>query len=340
MPLASYMPTLVDITRVLDPDGNVGAVAEILQQYNDVLEDIPWAEGNLPTGHQLNIRTSKPTPTFRLLNQGVVPAKGTTGQIVEGCAIIEARNHIDKDVAELNGNTSAFRLSQDKAFIESLSDTLSTTLVYGDISTNPERFNGLASRYYSLSGEATSAQVIDAGGTGSDNTTVWLVGWAMDKVFGIYPKGAKAGLSHEDLGIQDVITNTTTGATMRAYVSWYQWKCGIAIADYRYVVRIANIDVSDLDTASDSPTDSSANLIKFMSMALDFLPPGGGYRPVFYMSRKTRAMLRVKLLDKGNVHLTVENITGPSGLSRPELHFMGVPCRRIDSIKSDEATLT
>jgi len=337
--LGSNMPTLLDIARIMDPNGNVGAVAEIMQNYNDILEDIPWAQGNLPTGHQLNIRTSLPTPTFRLLNQGVVPAKSTTGQIVEGCAILEARNQIDKNVAELNGNTAAYRMSQDKGFIEGLSDGLADALIYGDISSDPEQFNGLASRYYSLSGETTSAQVIDAGGTGSDNTSIWLVGWAMDKVFGIFPKGSKAGLQHEDLGLQDVITSTTTGATMRAYISWYQWMCGIAIADYRNVVRIANVDVSALATASDT-SDTSANLIKYMSMAIDYLPPGGGYRPVFYMNRATRSMLRVKLMDKTNVHLSVNDVVGASGLSRKELQFMSIPCRRVDSILSTETALT
>lgn len=337
--LSSYMPTLVDIAKILAPNGSIGQVAEILQEYNDILEDITWQEGNLATGHQLNIRTSKPTPTFRLLNQGVVPAKSTTGQIVEGCAIMEARSHIDKNVAELNGNTAAFRMSQDKAFIAGMGDALSDALIYGDISSDPEQFNGLATRYYSLSGETTSAQVIDAGGTGSDNTSIWLVCWGADKVYGIYPKGSKAGLQHQDLGVQEVITNTTTGATMRSYVSWFQWMCGIAIADYRYVVRIANIDISDLETASDS-SDTSANILKYMSQAVDLVPPGGGYRAAFYMNNRVRSMLRVKLLDKSNMYLTVADVTGASGLSRKELQFMGYPCRRIDAILNTESALT
>jgi len=337
--LSSYMPTLVDITRILDPNGSIGSVAEILQEYNEILEDIPWYEGNLPTGHQLNIRTSKPTPTFRLLNQGVVPAKSTTGQIVEGCAILEARSHIDKDVAELNGNTAAFRLSQDRAFIESLGDTLSTALIYGDISTNPEQFNGLSSRYWSLSGETTSAQVLTCGDAGSSiNTSIWLVAWAPDKAFGIYPKGTKAGLQHEDLGIQEVITSTTTGATMRAYVSWFQWKCGLAIGDYHNVVRICNIDTTALLTAGDS-TDTSANVLKGMSRALDLLPPGAS-RPVFYMNQRVRSMLRVKMQDKSNLHLRLDELMGPSGVRRNTLTFQGVPCRRVDSILNTEAALT
>jgi hypothetical protein len=273
------------------------------------------------------------------LNQGVVPVKTTTGQIVDTCAILEARNHIDKDLAMLNGNTAAFRLSEDKAIIQSLSDTLSTALIYGDVSVNPEQFNGLASRYFSLNTSYTTyANIVDGGGTGGDNTSIWLICWSPDKVFGIYPKGSKAGLTNEDRGIQDVLIDYSTNAYMRAYVSWYQWKCGVCVADWRYVVRIGNIDVSNLLTAGDS-SDSSANILKFMSRAIDLLPPGGGYKPVFYMNNTVRSMLRVKLMDKTNFALALNDVMSPSGVGRKELSFFGIPCRRIDAITSTEATL-
>lgn len=339
--LSAYWPTLLDVARRLAPGGGIDVVAEILTQYNEILDDIPWIEGNLPTGHQTTVRTSKPTPTFRLLNQGVVPVKTTTGQIVDACAILEARNHIDKDLAMLNGNTAAFRLSEDKAIIQSMSDTLSSTLIYGDVSVNPERFNGLASRYFSLNSSYTTyANVIDAGGT-TNLTSIYLVCWSPDKVFGIYPKGSQAGLQQRDLGEQSIVDPNTTGAYMQALVSWYQWKCGICIRDWRYVVRIANIDTTALLTASDS-SDTSANLFKLMSKALDRIPPiGGDYRPVFYMNETVRSMLRVKMLDKANLFLDLKELKDLS-IPRPQglLTFMGVPVRRIDSITNSETQVT
>lgn len=342
MALTTYYPTLIDVARRTAPGGGIDLIAEILQEYNEMLDDIPWVEGNLPTGHQTTVRTSKPTPTFRLLNQGVVPVKTTAGQIVDACAILEARNEIDRDVAMLNGNTAAFRLSEDKGIIQSMGDTLADTLIYGDVSVDPEQFNGLASRYFSkTSTYQTSSQIIDAGGTGSDNCSIYLVCWAPDKVFGIYPKGSRAGLQHEDLGVQEVLTNATTGAKMRALVSWYQWKCGICIRDYRYVVRIANIDNSDLLTASNS-SDTSANLFKYMSMALDKIPPvGNAGRMAFYMNETCRSMLRVKMLDKSNVQLSLNDLQR-SSIPRPQgtLTFMGVPCRRLDALTIAEARIT
>ncbi len=339
MTLATSRPTLLDVARATDPDGKIAKVVDTLMQYNDILEDIPWQEGNLPTGHQVTLQRSHPAPTFRLLNQGVVATKAVTGQITEACAIMENRNEVDVNVAALNGNTEAFRAQQDKPMIQGFSDALATALIYGDSSANPEQFNGLASRYFSLGTTyVTSAQMIDAGGTGSDNESIYLVNWG-DGIHGIYPKGSRAGLDVKDLGIQDTLTNTTTFAKMRAYVTWMQWMVGLAVPDYRNVVRICNIDRSDLLTASDG-SDTSANLLKYMSLAMDLLPPNNGGRPVFYMSNKARAMLRVKLNSKTNAALSIDNYLSASGLSRTQMSFYGVPCRRVDALTITESRIT
>jgi hypothetical protein len=159
-------PTLLDVARRLDPDGKIAVVAETLNQYNEILDDISFVEGNLPTGHKVTIRASLPTPTWRLLNKGVTQTKSTTNQIVETCGIMEAYSEIDKDVAILNGNTSEFRFSEDLAHIEAMNQAFATALIYGDTSINPEQFVGLAPRYYSLASTVTTyGNVLDAGGS-------------------------------------------------------------------------------------------------------------------------------------------------------------------------------
>lgn len=339
--LATSRPTLLDVMRSLDPNGRIAKVAKVLQQYNKMLDDIPWIEGNLATGNQTTIQTSKAAPSRRSLNAGVVPTKSTVGQINDACSILENRNMIDVNVAGINGNSEAYRFQQDSMMMEGFSDALAIDLIYGDAAVDPLQFNGFATRYFSLGTTyTTSTQIIDAGGTGTDNTTIWLIGWGEGKVHGVYPKGTKAGLQYEDRGIQDILTNTTTGAYMRAYVSWMQWMTGLAIEDYRYVVRIANIDVSNLNTAGDG-SDTSANIMKLMSKALDLLPDDGNTSPVFYMSRNTKSMLRVKMQDKSNLHLTVSDLVAPQGITRrPELTFQGIPVRRMDAILETESPIT
>ena len=182
--------------------------------------------------------------------------------------------------------------------------------------------------------------MIDGGGTGDDNTSIWLAGWAPDKAYGIYPKGSKGGLIHEDDGKITISDPNNAGAFLKVYQSRFQWKAGIAVDDHRYIVRICNVDVSDLLTAGDT-SDTSANILKLMIRALGKLPPRAGVRPVFYMNETVQSMLAVKLLDKSNVWLSMGEIKG-TAVFRPNnvLMFQGVPCRRIDSILNTESQIT
>ena len=279
-----------------------------------------------------------PAPTWRKLYEGVQPAKSTTVQVTDNVGMLEAYSEVDKDLAMLNGNTAAFRFSEDLAHLEGMNQEFSTTLIYGDTSVDPEKFVGLAPRYYSVSEGTTQGNVIDAGGTASNNTSVWLVGWSPQTVFGIFPKGAEAGLHMNDKGQQTVLD--ADGNKFEAYVTHFQWKPGFVVRDWRYVVRIANINIADLETAGDG-SDTSTNLMKHLSRALDKFPPTGAVRPVFYCNDRVRAMLRVKLFNKSNLWMSFdETQSAISGLNRPTLKFQGVPIRRIESITNTESRIT
>lgn len=336
--LSSDRLTLLDWARRVDPNNQIAKVVETLNQYNAILDDITFVEGNLPTGHKVTIRASLPTPTWRLINQGVTSTKSTTNQVTEVCGMCEQYSTLDVSLARLNGNTAEFRYSEDIAHIEGINQSFAETLIYGDTSVNPNKFVGLAPRYYATSGATTSENVISGSGAGSDNTSVWLIGWSPATIMGIFPKGSQAGLQVKDLGEQTV--NDDDGKPFQAYRTHFKWDCGIAVKDWRYVVRICNIDVSDLQTAGDT-SDTSCNLIKLMSLALDQLPPNGMVRPVFYCNKTVSSMLRVKLFSKSNTHITLENWQSPiAGLNRPTLTFMGVPVRRVDQIDSTEAKIS
>lgn len=339
--LTSNFPTLLDFAKSIDPDGKSARVAEILNQYNEILDDMVWQEGNLPTGHQVTLRKNIGTATFRLFNQGVLPRVSNTGQVTETCAIMEDRSEVDVDLAKLNGNVAGFRMQQQMGIIESLNQGLAKTLIYGDTTVNPEKFNGLAPRYASLSASATtSPNVISAAGSGNVNTSIWLVGWGPDTVFGVFPKGSAGGLVVQDLGEQTIFdAQTPITGRLQAYVTRYQWKPGLAVADWRYVVRVCNVDVTNLKTAGDA-TDNSARIEKFMSMALDQMYSLTGVKPVFYCNQTVRQMLRVRLLNKSNTWVTLENWQSPNGMQRPTLSFMGYPVRRVDQILNTEATIS
>lgn len=336
--LANTSLTLADWAKRTDPDGRIPIVAELLSQSNEVLEDCVFKEGNLPTGDRVVIRTGLPTVYWRALNQGIPNSKSTTAQVDEACGILEARSEVDKDLAMLNGNTAQFRLSEDTAFLEAMNQTQATTLFYGNPSTDPKQFLGLAARYSSLS--ASNAQnILSAGGSGSDNTSIFLVVWGDNTVYCPFPKGSKAGLIHEDLGEQTVYNSD--GTRLQAYATRYQWKNGLVVKDWRYVVRIANIDVSDLvgQTGTQAATAATA-VIKLMARALYRIPNMAMGRAAFYMNRTVHSGLSVAALDKSQYVLKVNEGLSQFGTPYSWLSFLGVPLRRVDAILNTEAVVS
>jgi len=324
--------TLVDHAKRLDADGKIPVIAELLSQTNEILEDAVFMEGNLPTGHRVTIRTGLPTVYWRAINQGVPLSKSTTAQVDEAVGMLEAYSEVDKDLAELNGNTAGFRLSEDQAFLEAMNQTQATTMFYGNPASDPKQYLGLAPRYSSLSA-GNSMNVVSGGGTGSDCTSVWLVVWGENTCFCPFPKGSKAGLMHEDLGLDTIID--ADGGRFQAYRTHYQWKNGLVVKDWRYVVRIANIKVGAL-VANSSPAD----LITLMSKALDRIPNFGMGRACFYMNRTVYSYLRIQALSKSQNVLAVEQGLSQFGTPMRWMSFQGVPLRKVDAIVNTESQVS
>lgn len=331
---------LADWAKRLDPDGKSAKIVELLSQTNEILDDVQWSAGNLPTGHRTTVRTGLPAVTWRLLNGGVIPSKSTTAQLDEACGMLEAWSEVDEDLAALNGDVSGFRLSEGMAFVESMTQEFCKTLFYGDTTVNPERFMGVHPRYNTISGALNGQNVLSAGGSGSDNTSIWLFNWAPSTISGIFPKDSMAGLKHEDFGVQSVETTAGVGGgRMRAYRERWQWKAGIALKDWRHVVRMCNVDVSDL--VASTGTENASQLINLMSRMMDRIPTFSIGKPVFYMNRTVYSLLRVQALSKSANALGVEDGLDQFGNPRKgQMQFMGIPIRRVDQILNTEATIT
>ena len=329
--------TLADWAKRTDPDGRTPVIAELLSQSNEILEDCVFKEGNLPTGERVVIRTGLPTVYWRALNQGIPNSKSSTAQVDEACGILEARSEVDKDLAMLNGNTAQFRLSEDTAFLEAMNQTQATTMFYGNPAIEPKSFLGLAARYSSLSA-SNGQNILDAGGSGSDNTSVYLVVWGDNTVYCPFPKGSKAGLIHEDLGEQTVYSGDNR---LQAYATRYQWKNGLVVKDWRYVVRIANIDISDLFAQTVSQAAGAATALpKMMARAMYRIPNLSMGRAAFYMNRTVHSGLSVAALDKSSAVLKINDGLSQFGTANSYLSFLGVPLRRVDSLINAEARIT
>jgi hypothetical protein len=330
--IGSAVLTLADWAKRIDPDGKTPAIVEMLEQTNEILMDMLWIEGNLPTGHRTTDRTGLPTVAWRLLNKGVAKSKSTTAQIDEACGIMEARSELDIKIAQLNANTSGFRLSESKAFVEAMNQEMAQTLFYGNSGLAQEEFTGLSIRY-SLSTAGNGQNVLKAGGSGSVNSSIWLIAWGDQTVTGIFPKGSRAGLLHEDLGIGDAFDSDNN--RFRAYMDRWEWDCGIALRDWRYAVRICNIDITNLTTES-----SAADLIKFMSRAIDRLPSMSMGRPVFYVNRTVASWMRVQAINKSYTAIAAQPALNQFGQTIYSLSFLGIPVRLCDQLVENEATVS
>jgi hypothetical protein len=329
--LTSTVLNLADWAKRLAPDGSIDNIVDILNQKNGIIEDIPWKEGNLPTGERVTIRTGLPTVAWRLINGATTPSKSTTAQATVNTGMLEAWSEIDKDLVELNGNSAAFILSESKAFIEAMKQEFSQTAFYGNTGTYPEEFLGFDVQFNSTSA-TTGENVLLAGGASTDNMSVWLVGWGENTVYGVFPKGSKAGLVQENLGLQTVTGSAGIGGTrMRAYQQHYQWKCGLVVKNWGYVVRVANI----ANAALVANAGSEADLLFYMAKAVHRIPDLSACKPVFYMNRTANEFLDIQARSevKGGGGLNYSNVGG-----QRMSDFRGIPIKVVDQLTIAEST--
>ena len=341
--LGTNVMTYADWAKRVEDGYKIGTIIELLSQTNEILLDMLTLEGNLPTGHKTTVRTGLPTATWRLLDYGVPGSKSTTAQVVDTCGNLEAFALIDSDIVNLAGDRENFRASENMAFLEGMNQQIATTLIYGNQAVTPERFTGLAPRYSTVNTTtgASAANVVDMGGAGSTNTSVWIVTWGANTTHGIFPKGKITGLQHKDMGewpVQDA-----NGNTYMAYRDHYKWEIGLSVRDWRFNARLANIDVTLLNGGS------APNLINGLVRALYRLPTtssrttsvqtsdtpkiqGSMGQTVIYCNRVVATYLDLQAMNKTNVLLNREEFDG-----RAVTTFRGIPVRICDAILSTEA---
>lgn len=324
-------PNMFDVANAIDPQGQVAAVVEILNQTNEMIPDMTYMEGNLTTGNRSVIRTGLPSATWRKYYGGVQPDKSTRAQVTDSCGMLEAYAEIDVDLAKLSNNVDEFRMQESTAFLESMTQDLQETLIYGNTEITPERTLGIMPRYNDSTAN-NSDSIIKAGGAGADNRSILLVVWSPSTVFGMYPKGSQAGIQVTDKGQVTIENADGSNGRMEAYRTHFQLKAGLCVRDWRYIIRICNIDYSLL--SADAST--GANLPNLMFQALERVPNLGVGNPVFYMSRDVRTTLRQQLAHRvKDSTLEYKDVGGHRAFM-----FQEVPVRRVDRMGVDEALVS
>lgn len=326
--LSEMNPTMLDIARRTDPNGKIATIVELMSAHNPILQDMVVVECNNGSVHRTTIRTGLPKGFWRLLYQGVQSEKSTTRQVNDTCGMLETYSEIDKALADMAPDKAAFLLTESQAFLEGLNQTMANTLFYGDVSVHPERFTGLAARYnaYGSDPEKSSYNVFNAGGTGSDNTSIWMLYWGTQTMHGLYPRGSKAGLRHEDLG--EVTAFDAAGGKFQALRSHYKWDLGFSVRDWRYGVRIANIDMAKVESGA-------TDLITLLIKASHRIPAVKVGRPVIYCNKNIGTALDIQAMNKKNLMLTYSEVDG-----KPMTSFRGIPIKICDAILDTEAAVS
>lgn len=331
--LNSSVMSLLDHAKGRDPNGKTATIVELLSQSNPILTDALWKECNDGTTELTSVRTGLPAVAWRLINNGVPTGKSTKAQIREATGMLESYSEVDVALAKINGDENDFRLSEASAFLEAMNQEAAQTLFYGNSGVAPEEFTGLSPRYSSTTA-GNGANVLLGGGSGSDNCSVWLVGWGSQTTHMIYPKGSSAGLEHRNLGEVTIesANGIGSGTRMQAYRDHWKWCMGLALKDWRYSVRIANIDVSNLVSKT-----TAADLVELMIKATHRLPYQGVANPVFYMNRTCFEMLDIQRRDDiiAGAGLTWDTVDG-----KRQPSFRGIPIRVCDALLEAEALVS
>ena len=333
--IGSAYLTLLDWAKRQKYGGGIDEIIEVLTASNPILKDAAAIEGNLPTGHRTTVRTGLPTVAWRLLNYGVQPSKSTTKQVDDSCGMLEGYSKVDVDLAKLNADERKFRATEDDAFVQAMNQEMATTVFYGNTKTDPEKFLGLAPRYY-LSTEPNGGNIVkaDAGASGNTQTSIWLVTWGNKTCHLIFPKGSKGGLQSKDLGEQTVQDDQTPAGLYQAYVTHFQWKLGMTLRDWRYVFRICNIDI---DTLTDDAA-TGADLIRKCIAAYYKRPTvnlGNMAKTVWYCNKTMAEYFHVQAMNRANVNLTLGEADG-----EPVTNLLGAPIHVCDAILNTEAVVS
>ena len=334
--LGSKLVTLADVAK--SKDKMIGGVAEVLVQENPMLNDIPYMEMNQGTIHKEDIRSALPAVYYRKANQAIPASKSTVEERTFTAAHFESKSQMDTKVASRGGvdRIAYNRWNQAQGHIQAQAIEHANLTIYGSPSSSNLKVAGFMDIYSTVNAsEETSKQIIDGGGTGSNNTSLLLVNWGERSIFGVYPAGTQAGLKRTDrsAGNKEVqiaaLDSAGAAGSFWGYEEQFEIDHGLVVKDYRQAARVANVDVTLLKSGV-----NAADLIDLMiSAAYKIHNPQNG-SPVWYVNRTIEAFLHKQSLTKvgAGAGLTYDNYQG-----KKILMFLGMPIRRSDALLNTEA---
>lgn len=333
--IAQTFIDLLDVHR-----GQVaGDIIEIMNNTSqNIMEDWVYQEANGTTEHQRSVRTGLPKPAWMALYEGIPQSKSATQMVKDTMGFVQSRSSMDTRLVDVYGPKAREVMALEAApQIEGMAQELISAMFYHNPATNVRLPKGLGARFSTLGQSGAAKQVIDGGGTGSDNTSVWFTTWGYNDLSVIYPVGTSGGIKQEDMGKQRV--QDENGNPYWVFEEIFTAYAGFSLGDWRNQSRVANVDVSDVQAGT-------VDLYDLMSRAYWRLRGArlGAYvkgqqnpgRTVIYMNP-----VLIEALDKqtrtGGIGASRFLLT-PSQLEGREVWtFRGIPIRPTDALLLTES---
>jgi hypothetical protein len=328
--------TIANVITANDPTGGLKPIANTLEQTNELMQVMPWLEGNLVGGNITREVTSMFTPTIRIANEGIAASVNEDREITDTVCKLEDRIEIDEHILEKVNDPAGYIAEQVRIGQEAFGQKMADLIINGDSGTDIREFDGLNARYDALASDYSvytdrDVNVIAGGGSGADNSSIYVLGLGPGRIHGIYPKNTAAGLTVNDKGKERINPSASSTNALYAHTVQILWRAGLVVNDWRWGVRVCNIDQSALtrDAAS------GANLIDLLSEAVHRLPSQTGNIQIA-CGRRVKDFLHSQIMNKSNVNITY----GPDPFGRQTTMFMGIPINRVDAIGEAETLVS
>lgn len=329
--------TIQHVMAAATEDGANLEIADVISKSNELLAELPFFPSNKPFSNLSARDVTEFEPSARVSNTGAVTGVNETEQIID--TLVRFETEIGIDELALNGINDPARYFADQVrkTARGFGNVVADQFISGDYLADPDKqFDGLLKRNNSLPASSVDVtdryyNVISGGGSGADNTSIYLVGLGKEGVHGIYFKNGMAGLQINRKGLQRV--TDSSGNPYWAETAQMVWDVGLVATNHRAMGRICNIDDSDLTLDA----SSGANLTQLMIQLLHNVHHSDmGLRPYWLMSNKLKTYFHSQIVSKANVNISYDK--DDFGKIRPM--FGGIPILRMDSIGIAEATVS
>jgi hypothetical protein len=336
--LSGQVPTLPELMKLLTGGGQWAKSVDMMRQANEILDVMTWMPCNSGDEHMVLQSISLPSVYEAMINKGILPSDGADTNLYYPTATFRTWQEVDADAAEATGDPAKVMADKSRKHRQAHARNFVSSWFYGNSLTDPDAFPGMA-QAYSNPNDQNGQNIIDGGGTGSVNASIWLIGFGEDAITGIYPEHSMAGLQTEDKG--KVTKNNDGGVTdalRDVYRAKFSWKCGLDIEDWKWAARACNIDVNNILAQN----ASAANLLQMTEDMLYCLPSTAvmtdantnGRRMGWFMNRTMRKMIdrqsRQAVMVGGQLDYVVVD-----GVRRKALH--GIPMYTVDQLTNSEA---